>query len=323
MKYNILPGTHLRMSALSLGTMMFGSQTPEKESLEIMDYAYEHGINVFDTADVYANGGSERLVGKGLKGRREKIILATKVGGQTDGGINKVGLSRHNILNQLNASLKNLDTEYVDLYYLHMPDYFTDLEETMYTMNDLIRLGKIRYIGVSNYAAWQIADILALCDKRGYAVPIVTQNVYNLFTRGIESELIPFIKHHKIGMTIYNPIAGGLLTGKHKPGAPHENTRFSRDPSYYKRYWSDENFTAVEKLRDVAESIGLSLLELALNWCDMHDYVTSILSGVSKLPQLEQNIKAIDAIERLDQRTLEQCDEVWKSLAGTRFAYNR
>jgi aryl-alcohol dehydrogenase-like predicted oxidoreductase len=134
-------------------------------------------------------------------------------------------------------------------------------------MNSLVKMGKIRYIAVSNFAAWQIGDMLHICDKRGYVAPVITQNVYNLITRGLEAELAPFLKAHGLGMAIYNPIAGGLLAGKHKPGKPAENTRFANNAMYYNRYWSDENFQAVEKLTEIAAKQGIGILELALKWC--------------------------------------------------------
>lgn len=322
MNYRKLPGTSLELSGISLGTMMFGGQTSESESLRILDYAYEAGINVWDTANRYTGGESERIVGKALKGRRGDIILATKVRNPAGGKRNSQGLSRRAILQAVEESLKRLDVDYIDIYYLHAPDYDTRIEETMATMDSLVKAGKIRYVGISNYAAWQIADIMALCEKRGYAAPILTQNVYNLITRGVEAELIPFMKAHGLGMTAYNPIAGGLLTGKHKAGKPAGDTRFGSNEIYFNRYWSDENFAAVEKLALIAQEAGLSLLELSMKWCLSRPGVVSVISGVSKLAQLEQNIASVQG-EPLSESTLKACDGVWQALAGTRFAYNR
>jgi aryl-alcohol dehydrogenase-like predicted oxidoreductase len=189
-------------------------------------------------------------------------------------------------------------------------------------MTNLVRQGKIRYVGVSNFAAWQIADMLAVCDKRGYVAPVITQNVYNAITRGVETELVPFLVKHKLGMAVYNPIAGGLLAGKHKLGKPAENTRFANNQMYYNRYWSDENFVAVEKLSAIAEKHGMSILQLAMKWCVSRPGVTSIISGVSKLSQIEQNIASLEG-EPLNDDVLAACDEVWHSLSGTRFGYNR
>ncbi len=322
MLYRNLPGTGLKVSAVSLGTMMFGGQTNEADSLAVMDCAHEHGVNFWDTANVYNQGESERIVGKALKGRRDGILLATKVNGQMGQGMNDRGLSRRNIVAAVEASLRRLDTEYIDIYYMHAPDYETDIEESLETMSNLVRTGKIRYVGVSNFAAWQIADILAVCDRRGYVAPVITQNVYNAVTRGVEAELVPFLKAHRMGMAVYNPIAGGLLAGKHKPGVPAGNTRFANNKMYYDRYWSEENFAAVEKLTEIAAGAGMSLLQLAMKWCVGQPAVTSIISGVSRLEQIVQNIASIDGAP-LSAEVLEQCDGVWRSLAGTRFAYNR
>jgi aryl-alcohol dehydrogenase-like predicted oxidoreductase len=196
------------------------------------------------------------------------------------------------------------------------------IDESLEAMSGLVKAGKVRYIGVSNYAAWQIADILAVCDKRGYAAPVITQNVYNAITRGVETELVPFLKAHGLGMAVYNPIAGGLLAGKHKPGVPAENTRFANNETYYKRYWSDENFRAVEKLAEAAEQNNISILQLAMRWCASRACVTSVISGVSRLEQIKQNIASLEGAP-LNKEAADACDAVWESLAGTRFAYNR
>ena len=322
MNYKNLPKTSLQVSQLCLGTMMFGGQTNEKDSFAIMDYAYEQGVNFFDTANVYNQGESEKIVGKWLKNNRNDIILATKVHGQMGNNPNDAGLNRRNILSAVDASLKRLNTDYIDIYYMHAPDYQTDFEESLQAMDSLVRAGKIRYVAVSNHSAWQIADMLHICDKRGYVAPAITQNVYNLITRGLEPELAPFLKAHGIGLAIYNPIAGGLLAGKHKPGKPAENTRFSNNPMYYSRYWSDENFEAVEKLMEIASDNEMSILELSMKWCAAQPVVTSIISGVSKLEQIKQNIEALEGAP-LSAEILAACDDVWHSLAGTRFAYYR
>jgi aryl-alcohol dehydrogenase-like predicted oxidoreductase len=305
--------------------MMFGGQTNENDSMSIMDYAFDHGVNIFDTANTYNVGESERIVGKWLKRRRDKIILATKVGAQMGDGINNVGLSRRYIHEQIDISLKRIGVDYIDIYYMHTPDYLTNIEETLETMSELVRAGKIHYIGVSNYRAWQVADIIAVCKENNFVPPVITQNVYNLITRGIDDELVPFLKAHNIGMTIYNPIAGGLLTGKHKPNIPAENSRFSMNTMYslmyYNRYWTDDNFEAVEKLKKIAEEVGLNLLELSYKWCARRDCVTSILCGVSKLSQIENNVEILDDEHLLDDEVMKRCDEVWHSLPNNRFKY--
>ena len=322
MKYNQLAKTNLQVSQLSLGTMMFGGQTNESDSLAIMDYAYDQGINVFDTANVYNQGESERIVGKALKGRRDQIILASKVNGQMGKNPNDKGLGRRNILSAVEASLKRLDTDYLDLYYMHAPDYGTDLEESLETMSSLVKSGKARYLGISNFAAWQVADIFAICDKRNYVAPVITQNVYNLITRGIETELLPFLTAHPMGLTIYNPIAAGLLAGKHQPGSPAANTRFANNQMYFDRYWFDANFKAIEELTKIAMANHMTILELAMKWCAAHPQVTTILTGVSRLSQLEQNIASLKG-NPINEAIFAQCNEVWHTLTGKTFQYNR
>lgn len=323
MQYKNFPGTSLKISELCLGTMMFGGQTSAADSLAMINYALDHGINFLDTANVYNQGESERIVGKGIQGRRDRIILATKAGGKMGDDPNDAGLSRRNLIAAAEASLKRLNTDYIDLYYMHMPDYGTKLAESLEAMSGLVKAGKVRYVGVSNFAAWQIADMLAICDKRDDIAPLATQNVYNLITRGLEDELAPFLEAHGMGLVIYNPIAGGLLSGKHRPGQPAENTRFANNRNYYERYWSDENFGAVQQLMAIAAGHGMNLLQLAMKWCAGRKIVTSIISGVSRLAQLEENIAAVEEGEPLDEAVLAECDTVWRSLAGNRFRYNR
>lgn len=322
MKLNVLPTTGVRLSQLTLGTMMFGGQTSEADSLNIMDLALDSGINSIDTASMYTDGESERIVGKALKGRRDKVILATKVAAAFSEDPNDQGLSRRSILASAERSLKHLQTDYIDLFYLHRPDYQTSLDESLYAMDMLVRSGKVRYPAISNFAAWQAGDVMHISERRGYAPPVVSQNVYNLLTRGLESEFLPYAKAHPIGLAIYNPIAGGLLAGKHQAGAPRNDTRFAQNKMYYDRYWSQENFDAVEKLKGIAAQAGISLLELSYRWVAQHPQVTTIISGVSRLEQLEQNLKLLDG-PALSEDTLSACDDVWHGLAGTRFKYNR
>lgn len=317
-----LPGAGIALSRLTLGTMMFGGQTDEKDSLSIMDLALERGINSFDTANVYNQGESERIVGKALKGRRDQVILATKVAGQMGDHPFDKGLSRLSILRAVEASLKRLDTDYIDIYYLHSPDYQTPIEETLSAMDRLIQSGKVRYLGISNYAAWQAADILHISDRRGYAPPVITQNVYNLITRGIEGEFLPFLKEHPMGLAVYNPIAGGLLAGKHKPGQPEADTRFALNENYYKRYWQSDNFDALDALQDIAKEEGLPLIQLAYKWLAESPFVTTIITGVSKLKQLEQNLTLLGG-PRLSDKARSACDALYARLSGGRFQYNR
>jgi len=316
-----LAGTGLNVSRVCLGTMTFGGQMNEKDSTEVIARALDAGVNFVDTADIYTGGQSEILTGKGLKGKRDGVVLASKVGGPSEEGPNGRGLSRKHILSAVENSLKRLDTDYLDIYYMHFPHPETPLEESLEAMDSLVKSGKVRYIGMSNYAAWQMMDAKAFCDRRGLTPPVVTESVYNLLTRGIESELVAFIRDKKVGLTIYNPLAGGLLSGKHGREHPLENTRLS-EPGYYKRYWNDDSFDAIESLTEIARSHGMTLLELSLRWCVSFGYVSSVILGISRPEHLTQNLSCIEK-GSLSPDILAQCGEVWKKLGGNRFAYNR
>jgi aryl-alcohol dehydrogenase-like predicted oxidoreductase len=200
-------------------------------------------------------------------------------------------------------------------------DNEVDFDETLDTMSTLVRSGKVRYIGISNYPAWQVSELLWTADKRNYIPPIVTQNMYNVITREVEAELVPCIKRHHIGMTVYNPIAGGLLTGKYSlEHSPQENTRFALKSNYQGRYWKQENFEAVEKLKAIAQQRDMSLLSLSLKWCLANSYVDAVICGVSKLEQIKQNIEAVKGLP-LDAETKALCDQVGKQLMEKSVCY--
>lgn len=321
MEYTNLAGTGLNVSRVCLGTMTFSGQLNEQDSIKVIKHALDNGINFIDTADIYNGGQSEIITGKGIKGCRENVILASKVGGPSGSGPNDKGLSRKHIISSVENSLKRLNTDYLDIYYMHAPDPLTPFEETMEAMTSLVKSGKVRYIGISNFAAWQLMDALWTCDKRNLITPSVTENVYNSITRGIESELVPCIKQNKVGLVIYNPIAGGLLSGKHSKDHPVENSRFSDLGGYYQRYWNDDSFKAMGKLTQIAQSHGMKLLELALRWCISYSYVNSVIIGVSRLEHLKQNLAYLGK-GPLSNEILSQCDEVWKELHGSRFSYH-
>lgn len=316
MDYRYLTGTGIKVSPFCLGTMTFGEQVDENLGVRIVNRALELGVNFFDTARLYTDGESERILGKGLKGRRSDAIIATKVRFAENGG-----LSRRNLIRQCEKSLKALDTDYIDIYYFHYHDVHTPLEESLFAMDDLIRSGKVRYFGVSNHSAWKIADIYWLCEKHHLNKPILSQNGYNLITRTTETELVPCLQAHGMGMVCYNPLAGGLLTGKHKAGAPTADTRFGLDETYVDRYWNAENFRAIESLQEIAAENDMTPAQLALRWCLSRSFLDSVLIGVSKMEHLEQNITACDA-PALSPEIEAKCDRVWRSLSGTRFNYH-
>ncbi len=315
-----LTGTGLTVSRICLGTMTFGDQLNEEDSINLLKRAVEKGINFIDTADIYVHGVSETITGKALQGMRDEIVLASKVGGPSEKGLNGKGLNRKHMIRSVENSLQRLGTDYLDILYLHFPDPQTPIEEALECANQLIQAGKVRYFGMSNYSAWQMMEALAVCDKRNWIAPSITESVYNVVTRGVESELVPFIKEKKMGLAIFNPIAGGLLSGKHKKDKPAENSRFSDLGGYYKRYWNDDSFSAIARLEKIAGEYGISLLELSLRWCVSYDYVSSVIIGVSRMEHLEQNLSYLER-GALEEEVLEKCDDVWQMLNGNRFSY--
>ena len=323
MKYRILTGTGAKVSRLCMGTMTFGSQVEECEAIQMVHRALDAGINFFDTADSYNNGASETILGKALKGHRDNVVLASKVRNPVGEHKHKdFGLSRWHILRGVEASLKRLGTDCLDICYLHQPDYDTPLEESLAAADQLVREGKVIYIGMSNYAAWQVCQALWICDRNRLHAPVVTQVVYNLLTRGIEEEFLPFCQSLGLGVTVYNPLAAGLLTGKHshtKP--PLEGTRFQLDAAYYERYWRDSNFDAAAELGEIAKQAGKKPVALAFQWLAAQEAVDAIIVGASKLEQLEENLSVWDG--ELSNDTLEACDVVWRKIRGPCFQYNR
>ena len=323
MEYRTLSHTGLKVSRLSFGTMPFGSQADEAASRKMVDRCLDAGINFFDTANMYNQGRAETILGKALARRRQQVILATKVRCNMENAPEQSGLSRVALHKALDASLKRLGTDYVDLYYLHWPDYDVPIAETLGTLDELVRAGKVRYPAVSNYAAWQICEILWVAEKNGLAAPHVSQPMYNLLARAIEEEYLPFCKHFGVAVIPYNPLAGGLLTGKHsRAQGPIAGTRFDKNQLYLGRYWHDDYFAAVEELRAIAGEAGKSLIELSLQWLLGQEIVNSVILGASRLEQLEENLKAGEG-SPLDAATLERCDVVWKRLRGITPKYNR
>ena len=322
MQLTTLTGTGLRVSRISLGTMTFGDQVDEQASISIVRRCLDAGINFFDTANIYTEGRSETILGEALQGQRDAVVLASKVRGRVGDNPNDEGLSRRHILDAIDNSLRALQTDYLDIYYLHQPDYETPLAETLSTMNDLVRAGKVRYVGISNHASWQICQSLWLCDNHSWRPPVVAQQMYNLIARGIEQEHLSFLCEFEIGLVVYNPLAGGLLTGKHANiSAALPGTRFDGNQMYRDRYWHEADFDAVRALQHIAQQAGKSLVELSLQWLLGRSQVNSVILGVSNLDQLEENIMASDG--ELDEATEAACDEVWDKLRGPIPYYNR
>jgi aryl-alcohol dehydrogenase-like predicted oxidoreductase len=285
----------------------------------MVDRCIGEGVNFFDTANVYNGGQSETILGKCLRGRRNQVILASKVRGKT---ATVTGLSKAAIVTAIEESLKRLETDYLDLYYLHQPDYDVPIEESLEAVESLVKQGKVRYPASSNYSGWQVTEMLCLAEKRGYKPAYVTQPMYNLLARGIEQEYLPMCKHFGVSTCVYNPLAGGLLTGKQQADAPMAGTRFDNNQMYLDRYWHPAYFEAVDELKAIAAAAGRSLGSLALNWLLHHTSVDCVILGASRLEQLDQNLGAMSE-GPLSADTLAACDAVWNKLRGVTPKYNR
>lgn len=317
-----LAGTDLTVSRLCFGNMTFGGQTDEPTGHRIIDFALDHGINFIDTANVYNKGVAEEHLGRILKGRRGRVVLASKCRGVMGPGPDESGLSRAAMFKAIDASLLRLGTDYLDLYYLHMPDPAAPIEETLDAMDTLVRSGKVRYPAISNYAAWQFAQARAIADRTG-AKPIhVAQMMWNLIARGLEQEFVPFAKAYDVSLVIYNPLAGGLLTGKQQRERPAPGTRFDGNQMYLDRYWHPAFFDAVDELSTIAAAAGRSMVSLSFNWLLHHTATACIILGSSRLGQLEQNLAACQE-GPLTADTVAACDAVWQKLRGVTPNYNR
>ncbi|MDZ8264179.1 aldo/keto reductase [Nostoc sp. ChiQUE01b] len=311
--------TGLTVSRLCLGTMTFGLQTDEETSRHILDTAADGGINFLDTADVYPLGGglttagrTEEIVGRWIKGKREHFILATKCVGRVGPAPWDRGASRKHILDAIDASLRRLGTDYIDLYQLHSDDASTPLDETLEALDAVVRAGKVRYIGVSNFLAYRLARALGRAETRNLTKFISIQPRYNLLFREIERELLPLAKEEGLGVISYNPLAGGLLTGKHNfTQGPTSGTRFTLGAAaerYQERYWRDREFNTVEDLRTVADLAGYSLTTLAVAWVLSNPIITAPIIGASRPEQLADNLKAVEL--KLDDNLKQKLDDI-------------
>ncbi len=311
MQYKRLGRTGLKVSEICLGTMTFGNQADEQASTAIVKRALDAGVNFFDTADVYNAGVSEEMTGRALKDVRQAIVLATKLHGKVGPGPNDQGQSRKHIMDAIEASLRRLGTDYVDLYQVHRFDPAYPLEETLRALDDLVHSGKVRYIGASNFAAWQLCTALWISDKHDLARYDCLQPRYNLISRAIEQEVLPFCQAQGVGVIIYNPLAGGMLTGKHQRQAPPTaGTRFAGNPLYQNRYWHDRTFDAVDRFKEIAAGTGHSMAQVALAWTLANPVVTSAILGASRVEQLDETLPAVDITLSAEQ--LGQLDELWE-----------
>ena len=317
MKYRQLADTGVFVSELCLGTMTFGGRGQIWEVIGGIDQpsvdalvsrALDAGINFVDTANVYSAGESETMLGKALGSRRHEVVLATKVRGRTGPGPNQVGLSRLHILQSVEASLKRLDTDYIDLYQIHRFDLLTNIEDTLRALDDLVRAGKVRYIGCSNLAAWQVMKALAVSRDQGLERFKCTQSYYSLAGRDLEREMIPLLKDQGLGLLVWSPLAGGFLSGKFTRDSGDEAAR--RAKFDFPPVNKEKGFDILDVAKEIADRHGVSVAQVAIAWILANRAVTSVIIGARKPAQLEDNLKAIDV--RLSAEDMKALDEVSK-----------
>jgi aryl-alcohol dehydrogenase-like predicted oxidoreductase len=298
MEFRQLGRSGLKVSAVGLGCNNFGMRIDAVQTQIVVDKAIEVGITLFDTADAYGNGQSEEFLGKALGARRKDVLIATKFGNPMGKGLLlEGGASRLIILAAVEASLKRLGTDYIDLYQIHKPDGVTPTEETLRAMDDLVRQGKVRYLGHSNFEGWRTTEAAWIARTEHLTPYISAQNRYSVLSRDIEAELVPACEAYGLGILPFFPLENGLLTGKYKMGEkPAEGTRYAawsgRAPQVLNRFFGDDKFEKVEKLRSLCEQSGHSMLELGFGWLLNKPYISSVIAGATRPEQLEQNIKA-------------------------------
>jgi aryl-alcohol dehydrogenase-like predicted oxidoreductase len=319
MKMRYLGNSGVKVSEICFGAMTFGGrgywktigELEQKDANELVKLCLDAGINFFDTADVYSEGLSEEMLGKALGSKRKDIILATKVRGRTGKGPNDVGLSRHHIIENCNSSLKRLGTDYIDLYQIHSFDPYTPQEETLRALDDLVRAGKVRYIGASNHTGWQLMKALAISDKQNLERFITLQAYYSLVARDLENELVPLCLDQKLGILPWSPLGGGFLTGKYKKGKerPKNARRYDRE-SQFLQFDEEKGFDIIEELEKTAKNHNATIAQAALNYLLRKPGVSSVIIGAKTKEQLADDLKASDwemtaeEVERLDKLSM-------------------
>jgi 1-deoxyxylulose-5-phosphate synthase len=290
MEYRRLGRAGTRVSAIGLGTNNFGRFCDERQSAAVVHRALDLGVNHIDTAESYADGVSEEHIGKALRGRREEAVIATKTGSLMEA---EPRLTRGRIMRRLEASLRRLETDHVDLYYLHFPDPSTPIEESLRALEDMVRAGKVLYPAVSNYAAWQVAEMLGLAQLERWTAPVVVQAGYSLVDRGVERELLPAVRRFGMALVPYFPLAGGFLTGKYRRGEPPpEGTRGHGNQRFQQQWLTDANFDRLERYQAFASERGLEVTQLALAWLLSEPAVCSVIAGATRPEQVEANVRA-------------------------------
>jgi aryl-alcohol dehydrogenase-like predicted oxidoreductase len=292
MDYVNLGKSGVKVSRLAFGCMTFGNEAEEEESIRMVNIAFDNGINFFDTSNSYSKGRSEEILGKALEGKRNEVVIATKVFNPVGEGPNDRGCSRYHIVRAVEDSLRRLKTDRIDLYQLHRFDPEVPLEESLRVLDDLVRSGKVVYIGCSNFVTRQLIKALGISKTLGLYSFVSIQPMYNILKREVETELLPLCLKQGIGVIPYNPLAGGFLTGKYKPGAsPPAGTRLGDHSSYRDRYLSDKNFQRTSRFLDVAKQWGLHPIALAIAWVASHPAVTSPIIGARNEEQLRETLK--------------------------------
>ncbi|MAG95780.1 MAG: aldo/keto reductase [Alphaproteobacteria bacterium] len=296
MDYRNLGQSGLKVSPICLGTMMFGGQTDARTSSRIIDQAREAGVNFIDSADVYNDGGSEKVVGRAIARQRQHWVLATKLANPMGDDPNRSGLSRRWVMQAVDESLARLGSDWIDIYYLHKEDHETPLEETVIAMGDLQRAGKIRYFGLSNYRSWRVAEICNICDGLGIDRPIVSQPYYNAFNRMPEVEHLPACDYFGLGVVPYSPIARGVLTGKYPPGkkAPRGTRAGRKDLRIMQSEWREESLILAQKIKLRAEAQGISASQFAVAWVLNNALITSVIAGPRTLRQWRDYLPALE-----------------------------
>jgi aryl-alcohol dehydrogenase-like predicted oxidoreductase len=330
MEYRNLGRSGLKVSAIGLGTHYFGWLHDEATSIAVIERALDLGISFIDTADVYDMGRSEEFVGKAIKGRRSDLVIATKFGWPMGGGPsgapvdsrpNARGGSRHYVMRAAEASLKRLGTDYIDLYQIHFPDPSTPIEETLRALDDLVRAGKVRYTGCSNFAAWQVSEAMWTSRCHNLNAFATSQPLYNLLQREIEQDHVPCCDGHGLGIIPWGPLAGGFLTGKYRRDQSFpEHSLLATRPMAYERITTDDNWTKLERFEAFARARGHTVGELAIAWLLAQPRVCSVIAGASRATQLEEHVAA--ARWRLDAAELAEIDRICAGDAGAehRFA---
>ncbi len=313
MELRILGGTGVMVSPLCLGTMMFGAwgNTDHDDSIRVIHRALDAGINFVDTADVYAQGESEEIVGKALKGRRDEIVLATKFHGTMGEGPNRRGNSRRWILRAVEDSLRRLQTDWIDLYQVHRPEPGTDIDETLGALSDLVHAGKIRYLGSSTFPAHELVEAQWTAERRGRERFVCEQPPYSLLARGIEADVLPVCERYRIGVIPWSPLAGGWLTGRYRQGQEvPPSTRADRLPGRFDLSLPENQrkLEAADRLALLAEEAGLSLIHLALAFVIRHPAVTAAIIGPRTMEQLESQLGATEV--QLGDDVLDKLDEI-------------